>query len=70
MTVRNFLPEQYQRTNALGINHNYLADQFADADAIWARIRQVVVRGDFTLGSEVDTLEAEFATLCGTAHAV
>ena len=70
MTARNFLPEQYQNTNKLDINHNYLQQQFADHDAIWAKIREVVIRGDFTLGSEVDLLEDEYARLCGTRHAV
>ena len=69
-TTKNFLPEQYRQTSKLDINHNYLEQQFADHDAIWAKIREVVVRGDFTLGSEVDLLEQEYAKLCGTAHAI
>lgn len=68
--VANFLPEQYRTTNKLAINHNYLAEQFADHDVILAKIREVVIRGDFTLGEEVDKLEAEFAKLCNTKHAV
>lgn len=70
MTTKNFLPEQYRQTNKLDINHNYLQQQFADHDAIWAKIREVVIRGDFTLGSEVDRIEEEFARLCGTRHAI
>lgn len=68
--VRNFLPDQYRTDNRLPINHNYLHEQFADHEAIWAKIRDVVVNGDFTLGSEVDRLEEEFAQLCGTRHAI
>jgi aminotransferase EvaB len=68
--VTNFLPEQYRTTNKLAINHNYLAEQFADHDVILGKIREVVIRGDFTLGEEVDKLEAEFADLCNTRHAV
>ena len=68
--IANFLPEQYRTTNRLSINHNYLAEQFADHDVILAKIRDVVVRGDFTLGEEVDRLENEFAALCNTRHAV
>ena len=68
--VANFLPEQYRTTNKLAINHNYLAEQFADHDVILAKIREVVIRGDFTLGEEVDKLEAEFAALCNTRHAI
>jgi dTDP-3-amino-2,3,6-trideoxy-4-keto-D-glucose/dTDP-3-amino-3,4,6-trideoxy-alpha-D-glucose/dTDP-2,6-dideoxy-D-kanosamine transaminase len=67
---RNFLPEQYRRTNALAINHNYLPQQFADHDEILSKVREVVIRGDFTLGEEVDRFEAEFAALSGTRHAI
>ena len=70
MTTKNYLPEQYQITNKLDINHNYLQQQFADHDAIWAKIREVVIRGDFTLGSEVDLLENEYALLSATRHAI
>ena len=68
--VINFLPDQYRTTNKLAINHNYLAEQFADHDVILAKIREVVIRGEFTLGEEVDKLETEFAALCNTRHAV
>ncbi len=70
MSTKNFLPEQYQITNKIDINHNYLQHQFADHDVIWEKIREVVIRGDFTLGSEVDLLENEYAQLCGTRHAI
>lgn len=68
--VRNFLPDQYEHTNPLAINHNYLPQQFEDVDAILAKVREVVVRGDFTLGRAVDQLERRIAALCGTRHAV
>src|SRR5882762_5601715 len=67
---RNFLPRQYEETGRLEINHNYLQSQFADYEEILAKIGEVVRRGDFTLGSEVDRLEDEFATLIGARHAV
>jgi aminotransferase EvaB len=70
MTVKNFLPAQYLQTNQLQINHNYLAHQFADHDRILAKVREVVIRGDFTLGEEVNLLEEEFATLNGVKHAI
>lgn len=70
MTIKNFLPDQYFKTNKLEINHNYLFKQFADHEEIWTKIREVVLRGDFTLGSEVDALEQEFAQMCGVSHAV
>lgn len=68
--IKNFLPEQYVQTNKLEINHNYLQQQFADHELIWNKIREVVVNGDFTLGSEVNRLEQEYAQLCGTSHAI
>ena len=52
------------------IEHNYLAEQFADASEIWAGIRAVVERGDFTLGAEVAQFENKFAEMCGVKHAI
>ena len=68
--TENFLPEQYRQNNKLGINHNYLNQQFADHEVIWAKMREVVIRGDFTLGTEVDLLEKEYAQISGTNHAI
>lgn len=69
-TNLNFLPEQYERTGILPINHNYLQQQFADHDVILKKIKQVVCQGDFTLGREVDDLEEDFAKLVGTKYAI
>jgi dTDP-4-amino-4,6-dideoxygalactose transaminase len=69
-TTKNFLPKQYEQTNKLGINHNYLDQQFSDHEAIWAKMREVIIRGDFTLGSDVDLLEKEYALISGTNHAI
>jgi aminotransferase EvaB len=68
--IKNFLPEQYKQTNQLPINHNYLSEQFSDHNEILNKIREVVIRGDFTLGAEVDLLENEFAYLNGVKHAI
>jgi dTDP-4-amino-4,6-dideoxygalactose transaminase len=70
LAERNFLPQQYEQTGKLEINHNYLQQQFADHDAILAKIRELVIRGDFTLGREVDQLEDEFAAIAGAKHAI
>lgn len=70
MVLTNYLPQQYESTGALPINHNYLAEQFADYEAIFAKIKQVVVKGDFTLGQAVDDFEREFAEVAGTTHAI
>ena len=69
-SAKNFLPEQYRQDKKLDINHNYLEEQFADHEVIWTKMREVVLRGDFTLGSEVDLLEKEYANLCATRHAI
>jgi dTDP-3-amino-2,3,6-trideoxy-4-keto-D-glucose/dTDP-3-amino-3,4,6-trideoxy-alpha-D-glucose/dTDP-2,6-dideoxy-D-kanosamine transaminase len=68
--IKNFLPEQYRQNNKLRINHNYLNQQFADHEVIWAKMREVVIRGDFTLGNEVDLLEKEYAQMSCTNHAI
>ena len=70
MEIKNFLPAQYTQTNQLEINHNYLEQQFSDCEEIWLKIRDVVIRGDFTLGSDVDLLEKEFAAFNGVKHGI
>ena len=70
MEVRNFLPEQYERTGAFSINHNYLRQQFFDYDIIFEKMKQVVLKGDYTLGSAVDQLEDEFKKIVKTAYAI
>jgi dTDP-4-amino-4,6-dideoxygalactose transaminase len=66
----NFLPSQYSKDEQFPINHNYLRDQFADRQEIWRKIEEVVIRGDFTLGSAVDRLEENFAKLLGAKYAI
>lgn len=68
--ITNFYPKQYLETGRLPINHNYLDQQFSDMEQIWKKIKEVVVRGDFTLGSDVDKLEQEFAKLNQCKHAI
>jgi len=68
--IKNYLPEQYEQTGRLKINHNYLPMQFADNEAIWRKIRKVVVEGDFTLGRAVNRLEGEYAVLVGAKHGI
>lgn len=52
------------------IDHNYLREQFSQVDAVLDGIRDIVRRGDFTLGREVGLFEAEFARMVGVKHAV
>src|SRR5476651_2448561 len=66
----NFLPEQYDRTGAHAINHNYLLQQFADCEPILDEIRQLVRTGDYTLGRAVDAFEKRIAGLTGSKYCV
>lgn len=67
---KNFLPIQYENDQQFSVQHNYLPDQFSDKDLILEKIKEVVTRGDFTLGREVDKLEESFAKLVGAKHAI
>ncbi len=49
---------------------SYLKEQFGNPDKIWKDVRKVVMRGDFTLGKEVQQFEAQFAKAIGTKFAV
>ena len=66
----NYLPKQYQANNQLPINHNYLPQQFSDSEAIIDEIKELVKRGDFTLGQAVDDLEDEFKKITQTKFAI
>ena len=63
--VYNFLPDQYDRDEDLGINHNYLLQQFADKEEILGKISTLVSRCDFTLGREVDEFEQSIVNSLG-----
>lgn len=54
----------------LRIEHNYLQAQFADMDAIWAKVRKVVEAGDFTLGKALAEFEAQAASVVGVKHCI
>ena len=68
--MKNYLPKQYSSTESLDINHNYLKQQFNDYEEIFKKIKNVVKKGDYTLGEEVDTLEKEFSKLCDVKHSI
>lgn len=68
--IKNFLPEQYEKTGVLPINHNYLSQQFSDYEVIFEKLKQVVLKGDFTLGTSVDELENQFRKIVNTNHAI
>lgn len=69
-SIKNFLPDQYDETDAKNINHNYLSEQFADYEDILAKIGEVVKKGDFTLGRAVNDFEERYAKLVGAKHAI
>lgn len=66
----NYLTKQYIDNNKLPINHNYLAQQFSDTDVIIEEIRELVKRGDFTLGQAVDELEDEFRKIAKAKYSI
>lgn len=49
---------------------SYLPEQFADPEPIFAKIRQIVATGDFTLGSALTEFESSFAALVDVRHAI
>ena len=49
---------------------SYLPEQFADPEPIFAKLRQVIATGDFTLGAPVAEFERRFAALVGSRHAI
>lgn len=67
---RNYLPGQYQQTAKYDINHNYLQQQFADYEDILAKIKLLVQKGDYTLGTSVDEFENNIIKLTGSRFAV
>ncbi|MBR9884466.1 MAG: DegT/DnrJ/EryC1/StrS family aminotransferase [Oceanospirillales bacterium] len=68
--ANNFYPDQYARTGAYPINHNYLPQQFADYEVMLAKVAEVVRQGDFTLGAAVDRFEQDFARRNGGRFAI
>lgn len=70
MSKLNFLPKQYAQTGALPINHNYLQQQFSDYPEIFKKIEQLILEGDYTLGTAVDQFEQRFAKIAGTTFAL
>ena len=68
--MKNFYPEQYKNDGKHSINHNYLTEQFSDVDVILKKIKEVVIKNDFTLGEVVDEVEELIAKEAGTKYAI
>lgn len=49
---------------------SFLAEQFRDPSPVLESIRELVKKGDFTLGKALERFEATFASYCGASHAV
>ncbi len=66
----NFYPTQYQLDNVREINHNYLLEQFQNPEPILDQVRDLIKRGDYTLGEVVDEFERVFSEQCGAAFGI
>ncbi len=66
----NFLPGQYERDRFSKINHNYLGEQFSDYSTIFGKIEKLILKGDYTLGDEVNLFEQRFAQLENVRFAI
>ena len=69
-TLHNFLPAQYEETNSISINHNYLTKQFNNNEKIFHDIKKLVEKGDYTLGEQVNELEDKFKNITNTKFAL
>ena len=68
--MTNFYPEQYIKDKEFLTNHNYLSEQFSDNEIIWQKIKEVVIKNDFTLGEVVDEVEELIANEANTKYAI
>ena len=53
----NYLPKQYKKNKVINISHSYLVEQFSDYKKILRKVENVVRKGDYTLGNEVNIFE-------------
>ncbi len=52
------------------VKYSYLQDQFADVDAVFQDLRELVASGEFTLGPYVEAFERKFADYLGVKHVI
>ena len=52
------------------VRYSYLPQQFENCDELWKKLKQLVSKGDFTLGKPLVEFEENFADLIGTKYAV
>ena len=68
--MKNYLASQYKKNSSLKLNHSYLVEQFSDYSKIFKKIEQVVKKGDYTLGSEVNKFEKNIKKITGAKYAL
>ena len=68
--MKSFLPNQYKRDNKIKLNHSYLVEQFSDYSKIFKKIKDVVKKGDYTLGKEVIKFEENIKKITGAKYAL
>lgn len=66
----NFLIEQYKNDGSKLISHNYLLEQFLDNDEIFREIKDLVIRGDYTLGQPVIDFENDIKEFCNAKNVI
>ena len=49
---------------------SYLPEQFANPEPVFARLREVIATGDYTLGKPVQEFETRFAKVTNSRHAI
>ena len=67
---KNFLVNQYEKTNKYPINHNYLKEQFSDYKLIFNKIEKLIKNCDYTLGEAVDDFQKNICSLTGSNYAL
>jgi dTDP-4-amino-4,6-dideoxygalactose transaminase len=60
---------RHSEEETLRVPFSYLPEQFADPEPIFARLREVIATGDFTLGKAVGEFEVRFANTVGVQFA-
>ena len=52
------------------VRYSYLKQQFSNSEDLWAKLKNFVSTGDFTLGKELKKFEENFAKLIGSKYAI
>ncbi len=68
--MKNFYPSQYKSDSQLKTSHSYLIEQFSDYKKIFKKLEKVILKGDYTLGNEVDLFEKNLSKLAGSKFVI